>query len=371
MNLIYQKINQKERATSAFALVALDCGLPREELLRALLHLAFPRIGIRGVNLGEDGEWKLFENPLATTLIDPTIVMRSATPHLANFHRRTLALLASLPLGFRAAEEVVNAIVVGCGKNAAHHDIKVAVSANEDEAHACFSRLLANARALLLVHEVGIENDVATLLHDFDGRVLGDGARLLVAFALFAKLDTNVVALNDRRADVLGKLMCHRTFAGTNEANDGHDDRLLGLALLDVELRHERVLRRLFFLGEFFAFVNHNSNYTRQNELCQLSEHLAPPFLGLISRKKMATYHLSLCRYDSIKNIFRQVFGFLHYLVWIKKFSFPRMQNRQFVFEPKKQYALTAERSEAAISNLQFPTWCLYCTKLAPISKTK
>ena len=34
------------------------------------------------------------------------------------------------------------------------------------------------------------------------------------------------------------------------------------------------------------------------------------------------------------------------------------MQNRQFIFEPKMQYALTAERSEAAVSNLQFPKWC-------------
>src|SRR3989344_4583672 len=150
MNLIYQKINQKERATLAVALVALDCDLSREELLRALLHLAFPRIGIRGVDLGEDSEWELFENPLATTLIDPAIVMRRAPPHLANFHRRDLRLLASLPLGLRAAEEIVNAIVVSRGKDAAHHDIEVAVSANEDEAHTCLACFLANARALLL-----------------------------------------------------------------------------------------------------------------------------------------------------------------------------------------------------------------------------
>ena len=86
MNLIYQKIKERERATLAVALVALDCGLPREELLRALLHLALPRIGIRGVNLGEDGERELFENPLATALIDPAIVVRRAPPHLVNFH---------------------------------------------------------------------------------------------------------------------------------------------------------------------------------------------------------------------------------------------------------------------------------------------
>lgn len=34
------------------------------------------------------------------------------------------------------------------------------------------------------------------------------------------------------------------------------------------------------------------------------------------------------------------------------------MQNRQFIFEPKIQYALTAERSEATVSTLQFPKWC-------------
>lgn len=34
------------------------------------------------------------------------------------------------------------------------------------------------------------------------------------------------------------------------------------------------------------------------------------------------------------------------------------LQNRQFIFEPKIQYLLTAERGEAAVSNLQFPKWC-------------
>ncbi len=49
----------------------------------------------------------------------------------------------------------------------------------------------------------------------------------------------------------------------------------------------------------------------------------------------------------------------------IKKFSFPRMQNLQFVFEPKMQYVLTAESllrrdklREANPTCLQFPTWC-------------
>jgi len=53
---------------------------------------------------------------------------------------------------------------------------------------------------------------------------------------------------------------------------------------------------------------------------------------------------------------------------WIKIFVF-FFQNRQFVFAPKIQYKLTAERSEAASSGLQFPHWCVYCTKSEPIFK--
>jgi hypothetical protein len=42
----------------------------------------------------------------------------------------------------------------------------------------------------------------------------------------------------------------------------------------------------------------------------------------------------------------------------IKKFSSPKMRNRQFVFTPKIEYQLVAERSEANQNRLQFPTWC-------------
>ena len=34
------------------------------------------------------------------------------------------------------------------------------------------------------------------------------------------------------------------------------------------------------------------------------------------------------------------------------------LENRQFVFAPKIQYELVAERSEANLQNLQFPQWC-------------
>ncbi len=34
------------------------------------------------------------------------------------------------------------------------------------------------------------------------------------------------------------------------------------------------------------------------------------------------------------------------------------MRNREFVFTPKIEYKIIAERSEANPSNLQFPQWC-------------
>jgi len=57
---------------------------------------------------------------------------------------------------------------------------------------------------------------------------------------------------------------------------------------------------------------------------------------------------------------------FLGFCIGLKIFLF-FFQNRQFIFEPKIQYVLTAERSEAASSDLQFPKWCciaLLCSNL-------
>src|SRR3990167_8371374 len=42
---------------------------------------------------------------------------------------------------------------------------------------------------------------------------------------------------------------------------------------------------------------------------------------------------------------------------WIKKFSSPKMRNRQFVFTPKIEYKLVAERNEANPNSLTFPVW--------------
>ena len=42
----------------------------------------------------------------------------------------------------------------------------------------------------------------------------------------------------------------------------------------------------------------------------------------------------------------------------IKKFPSPKMRNREFVFTPKIEYELVAERSEANQNSLTFPFWC-------------
>jgi len=52
---------------------------------------------------------------------------------------------------------------------------------------------------------------------------------------------------------------------------------------------------------------------------------------------------------------FRAFSGFLY---WIKKFSSPKMLNREFVFTPKIEYKLVAERSEANQNSLTLPVWC-------------
>jgi len=48
----------------------------------------------------------------------------------------------------------------------------------------------------------------------------------------------------------------------------------------------------------------------------------------------------------------------------IKKFSSPKMQNREFIFTPKIEYKLVAERSEANRNRLQIPYWWNYTTPL-------
>src|SRR3989338_3051260 len=57
--------------------------------------------------------------------------------------------------------------------------------------------------------------------------------------------------------------------------------------------------------------------------------------------------------------------AFSRFQYWIKKFSSPKMRNREFVFTSKIEYELVAEPflrqdklREANLSNLQFPTWC-------------
>src|SRR3989338_4213624 len=48
------------------------------------------------------------------------------------------------------------------------------------------------------------------------------------------------------------------------------------------------------------------------------------------------------------------------FIKFIQKFSSPKMRNRQFVFAPKIEYELVAERGEANQNSLTFPFWCAW-----------
>lgn len=66
--------------------------------------------------------------------------------------------------------------------------------------------------------------------------------------------------------------------------------------------------------------------------------------------------YMSLLVKRNRKSLYYKAFsGFLY---WIKKFSSPKMRNCEFVFTPKIEYKLVAERSEANQNSLTFPTWC-------------
>src|SRR3989344_3124273 len=95
---------------------------------------------------------------------------------------------------------------------------------------------------------------------------------------------------------------------------------------------------------------HHQQPRNQANRFC--TQATPPSFLLGMCGLDQATMAQSLSCYISIIDACRQgqqknrTFAVSCLLTsWIKKFSFPRMQNRQFIFEPKMQYALTAERS--------------------------
>src|SRR3989344_6881789 len=99
-----------------------------------------------------------------------------------------------------------------------------------------------------------------------------------------------------------------------------------------------------FFCGFGFLKGSDNFKFFFGGILLQLYElrfnrkHLSVVFFGRFSR---------------VKYIFHIVCG-----LRIKKFSSPKMRNRQFAFTPKIEYELVTERSEANQNSLTFPTWC-------------
>ena len=77
--------------------------------------------------------------------------------------------------------------------------------------------------------------------------------------------------------------------------------------------------------------------------------------LGVPSQKTFSFWSKTLS--NSLIVLLVNVNNYIRFM--IKKFSSPKMRNRQFVFALKIEYQLVAERSEANPSCLQFPFWCL------------
>ncbi len=97
--------------------------------------------------------------------------------------------------------------------------------------------------------------------------------------------------------------------------------------------------------------------------------HREPPSLWFLSGKEQRPVQLNLTYLDNANIAYMRLkvkhnrkspyyMAFSGFSYWIKKFSSPKMRNRQFVFTPKIEYELVAERSEANQNSLTFPTWC-------------
>src|SRR3989344_1068824 len=116
-----------------------------------------------------------------------------------------------------------------------------------------------------------------------------------------------------------------------------------------------------FFCGFGLAERGNNSKFFFGGILLQLYE------------LRFNTQYLSVIffsRFSCVKYVSHIFIG-----LRIKKFSSPKMRNREFVFTPKIEYELVAESAERAdklreanLSNLQFPTWCNFLELARPHS---
>src|SRR3989338_7828701 len=108
-----------------------------------------------------------------------------------------------------------------------------------------------------------------------------------------------------------------------------------------------------------FALVLAKQNYLFEWEF-EFVEQLGPTFLRMQNIQLLLRPVQLLRPKQYLQNLFDSyvLYYLLKFNSMIKKFSSPKMQNRQFIFAPKIQYQLVAERSEANPNRLQFPTWC-------------
>ena len=151
-----------------------------------------------------------------------------------------------------------------------------------------------------------------------------------------------------------------RNDALTHHLTKASDGVVVNSRKQGLDERHDSFDRLLLLVERGVGLASH-----ARPDQCFLELHLLPPVfvLGMCHRASMARL-LSRHKHSISSRISQwqqkiTISGVSYLLTfWIKKFSSPKMRNREFVFTPKIEYELVAERSEANQNSLTFPTWC-------------
>ena len=165
------------------------------------------------------------------------------------------------------------------------------------------------------------------------------------------------------------RFLVHRGLEWGDGARLGTSRRLPAEKVIPASDNQEQTDARNHDVADLVAVILPESapDQMANDETCaQYSEiHLQPPQGTVFSVAKLSQRLSSSYEFNNITNVayislkvkrnrkslYFKAFSRISY--WIKKFSSPKMRNREFSFEPKMHYARAAEHREAASSDLQ------------------
>src|SRR3989344_263641 len=116
------------------------------------------------------------------------------------------------------------------------------------------------------------------------------------------------------------------------------------------------------FDGKLFQQL-FNFNHVLQRKFSHIERDVRKIIFAVQNKQAILIFQLFAYRDCSLRNfcgrIYDNIKRFCFHFHMIKKFSSLKMRNREFVFTPKIEYELIAERSEAKQNSLTFPDWCV------------